>query len=278
MLFLILAIFSSAMVAIVMRTAQTKVTNPTALLAGNYIICVLMGLLLSISELQSGSLPGLPFSAGLGILNGGIYLGSFALMQWSTRHNGVVLSSMFMKLGVLVSTLVSILCFRESPTVLHILGFALALLSILIINYNPGSSFSRSSWVLLVMLVMSGMTDVMSKIYEVFGTASLENTFLLFTFFSALCLCLLLMKRRHEHLGKLELFYGAMLGIPNFLSSLFLLKALSSVPAIIAFPTYNVAVILVVALAGMLLFRERLSRKQCIGGALICVALILLNL
>ena len=278
MLFLILAIFSSAMVAIVMRTAQTKVTNPTGLLAGNYIVCVLMALLLSVPELRSRAFSALPFSIGLGIVNGGIYLGSFALMQWSTRHNGVVLSSMFMKLGVLVSTVISILCFRENPTLLHILGFALALLSILIINYNPGASFSRSSWVLIIMLVMSGMTDVMSKIYEVFGTASLENTFLLFTFFSALCLCLLLMKRRQEHFGKQELLYGALLGIPNFLSSLFLLKALSSVPAMIAFPTYNVAVILVVALAGILLFREQLSRKQCIGGLLICIALALLNL
>lgn len=278
MLFLILGILSSATVAIVMRTAQTKVSNPTGLLAGNYIVCVLIGLILSVPELRSGSFRGLPFSAGLGILNGGIYLGSFALMQWSTRHNGVVLSSMFMKLGVLLSTLISILCFREIPTILHILGFALALLSILIINYTPGSSFSRSSWALLVMLVMSGMTDVMSKIYEVFGNASLENTFLLLTFFSALCLCLLFMKRKQEHLGKQELFYGALLGIPNFLSSLFLLKALSTVPAMIAFPTYNVAVILVVALAGILLFREQLSRKQLIGGLLICIALVLLNL
>ena len=272
MLFLILGILSSATVAIVMRTAQTKVSNPTGLLAGNYIVCVLIGLILSVPELRSESFRGLPFSAGLGILNGGIYLGSFALMQWSTRHNGVVLSSMFMKLGVLLSTLISILCFRESPTILHILGFALALLSILIINYTPGSSFSRSSWALLVMLFMSGMTDVMSKIYEVFGNASLENTFLLLTFFSALCLCLLFMKRKQEHLGKQELFYGALLGIPNFLSSLFLLKALSTVPAMIAFPTYNVAVILVVALAGILLFREQLSRKQLIGGLQICIA------
>ena len=278
MLFLILAIFSSAMVAIVMRTAQTKVSNPTGLLAGNYIVCVLMGLLLSVPELHSRAFSGLPFSVGLGILNGGIYLGSFVLMQWSTRHNGVVLSSLFMKLGVLVSTLISILCFQEIPTWLHILGFTLALLSILIINHNPDASFSRSSWALIVMLIMSGMTDVMSKIYEVFGTASLENTFLLFTFFSALCLCLVFMKRRQEHLGKQELLYGALLGIPNFLSSLFLLKALSSIPAMIAFPTYNVAVILVVALAGILLFREQLSRKQCIGGLLICIALVLLNL
>ena len=275
MLFLILAICSSAMVAIVMRTAQTKVSNPTGLLAGNYIVCVLMGFSLSIPELGSANFTGLPFSVLLGVLNGGIYLGSFALMQWSTRHNGVVLSSMFMKLGVLVSTLASIVCFGETPTLLHMFGFALAIASILIINYNPGTAFSRSSWVLILMLVMNGMTDGMSKIYEVFGNASLGNTFLLFTFFSALCLCLLYMKRKREHLGKKELLYGALLGIPNFLSSLFLLKALSSIPAMIAFPTFNVAVILVVALAGTVLFRERLSSKQITGGLLICIALAL---
>ena len=55
-------------------------------------------------------------------------------------------------------------------------------------------------------------------------------------------------------------------------------KALATVPAVIAFPTYSVATILVVALAGLLIFREKLSKKQVIGSFLICVALVLLNL
>jgi len=278
MIFLILAICSSAMVAIVMRAAQTKVANPTGLLAGNYIVCVLMGLALSVPELTADAYTGLPFSIGLGLLNGGIYLGTFVLMQWSTRHNGVVLSSVFMKLGVLVSTLISIVCFHETPTVAHMIGFALAVAAIVILNYSKDTVFSRGSWALLVMLIMSGMTDVTSKIYDAFGNAAIENTFLLATFFSALCLCFLFMRKKGEVLGRQELFYGALLGIPNFLSSLFLLKALSSVPAMIAFPTFNVAVILVVALAGTFLFREHLTRKQALGGLLILMALALLNL
>jgi len=200
------------------------------------------------------------------------------LMQWSTRHNGVVLSSVFMKLGVLVSTLISIVCFHETPTVAHMIGFALAVAAIVILNYSKDTVFSRGSWALLVMLIMSGMTDVTSKIYDAFGNAAIENTFLLATFFSALCLCFLFMRKKGEVLGRQELFYGALLGIPNFLSSLFLLKALSSVPAMIAFPTFNVAVILVVALAGTFLFREHLTRKQALGGLLILMALALLNL
>ena len=86
------------------------------------------------------------------------------------------------------------------------------------------------------------------------------------------------MRSKGERLGWKELGFGLLLGVPNFLSSLFLLKALATVPAVIAFPTYSVATILVVALAGLLIFREKLSKKQVIGSFLICVALVLLNL
>lgn len=275
---LILAILSSAMVAIVMRLAQPRVENPTGLLAGNYILCALLALALSCPALGSGEWEGIPFAAGLGIVNGLIYLGGFALMQWSTRHNGVVLSSIFMKLGILVSMLISVVWFREIPTALQFLGFILAVAAIVIINYRKGTSLSRGSWALLVMLCMSGMGDGMSKVFEVYGKAQMQNIFLFFTFGAALVFCLILMARKGERLGKKELLYGSLLGIPNFFSSLFLLNSLHSVPAVIAFPTYSVATILVVALTGILVFREKLERKQIVGAALICIALVLLNL
>lgn len=277
MFHLILAILSSAMVAVTMRLAQPKVSNPTGLLAGNYIFCTLMALVLSAPSFPKG-FTGLPLATGLGALNGMIYLGGFALMQWSTRHNGVVLSSIFMKLGVLVSTLISVIWFREIPTTVQIIGFILAVAAIIIINYRKGASLSRGSWVLLVMLCMSGMGDGMSKVYEVYGNPEIQNLFLFFTFGAALLFCLLLMRRKGEHLGKRELLYGCLLGIPNFFSSAFLLNALRSIPAVITFPTYSVATILVVALAGLLIFREKLEKKQVIGAGLICIALVLLNL
>jgi len=278
MIHLILAILSSAMVAIVMRFAQPKVSNPTGLLAGNYITCALIALFLSLPALRENPIGGFSFAIGLGAVNGLIYLGGFALMQWSTRHNGVVLSSIFMKLGILVSTLISVVWFRELPTALQVIGFILAVTAIVIINYRKGASLSRGSWALIVMLCMSGMGDGMSKVYEVYGNPAIENLFLFFTFLSALVLCLCLMVHKKERLGLKELGYGALLGIPNFFSSLFLLKALSSVPGVIAFPSYSVATILVVALAGLLVFREKLEKKQIVGSILICIALVLLNL
>ena len=276
MLYLILAICSSALVAIIMRVAQPRIQNPIGLLAGNYILCTLLALMMSVPSL--GDSGGLPFCIGLGIINGLVYLGGFILMQWSTRYNGVVLSSIFMKLGILVSTLISVIWFREIPTGLQVTGFILAVLAIIVINYRKGTTLSSGSWALLLMLCLSGLSDGTSKIYEVFGNPNIENLFLCFTFCSALLFCLWFMHHKGEQLGKKELLYGSLLGIPNFFSSLFLLKALGSVPGVIAFPTYSVATILVVALAGLLVFREKLEKKQIAGSILICIALILLNL
>ena len=278
MIFLILAICSSAMVAIMMRIAQPRVNYPTGLLASNYIVCSLMALILSRPELPEISRTVLGLPAGLGVINGVLYLGSFMLMQWNTRHNGVVLSSVFMKLGILVPTVLSVVWFQEMPTAVQIIGFFLALTAIVILNYQKGTKLSRRSWGLILMLVIGGMGDGMSKVYEEYGNPGFQNVFLFFTFFAALLLCLGLVAHKKEKLGMKELLYGAALGIPNFLSSLFLLNALRSVPAVIAFPTFSVAVILVVAAAGILFFRERLQRRQVFGGLLICIALALLNL
>lgn len=278
MIFLILAICSSAMVAIMMRIAQPRVNYPTGLLASNYIVCSLMALVLSRPELPEISRTVLGLPAGLGVINGVLYLGSFMLMQWNTRHNGVVLSSVFMKLGILVPTVLSVVWFQEMPTAVQIIGFFLALTAIVILNYQKGTKLSRRSWGLMLMLVAGGMGDGMSKVYEEYGNPGFQNIFLFFTFFAALLLCLGLVAHKKEKLGMKELLYGTALGIPNFLSSLFLLNALRSVPAVIAFPTFSVAVILVVAAAGILFFRERLQRRQVFGGLLICIALVLLNL
>jgi len=278
MVYLLLAILSSAMIAIMMRIAQTRVSYPIGLLAGNYIVCSLMALCLSVPELPGISFSQAGFPAGLGLINGLLYLGSFALMQWNTRHNGVVLSSVFMKLGILVPTVLSVLWFKEVPTVLQILGFLLAVTAIVILNYQKGTKLSRGSWALLLMLLVGGMGDGMSKVYEVYGDPGFQNLFLFFTFLSALLLCTGLMLSQRERLGWKELGFGILLGVPNFLSSLFLLRSLAAVPAVIAFPTFSVAVILVVSVAGVFFFRERLNRRQVIGCLLICAALALLNL
>ena len=81
-----------------------------------------------------------------------------------------------------------------------------------------------------------------------------------------------------ERPGKAEFLYGALIGIPNFFSSKFLIAALKDVPAVIAYPTYSVATILIVTLTGVFIFKETLSKRQWYALIAILVALVLLNI
>ena len=278
MLSLLLAIASSAMVSIIMRLSDRKVTGNIAMLTVNYLMC----LVVSAAYAGFGNLfpdvEGLPGALLMGSINGLLYLGGFVLLQMNVRRNGVVLSSTFMKLGLLVSIAVSVLFFRETPDVLQITGFCLAVAAIILINFKKESGSTAGFKAgLILMLLASGMGDAMAKIFEELGNPALEPQFLTYTFGVALILCTVLMLSKKQRPGKWEVLFGLLIGVPNFFSAKFLLGALEDIAAVIVYPVYSVATILVVSLTGVLVFKERLEKRQWIGMGLILIALVLLN-
>lgn len=279
MLYLLLAILSSALVSIFMRLSETKIKNDAAMLAVNYVMCAVTAALYAGPADLFPKVEGLGTALGLGLIGGVFYLGGFVLLQWNVAKNGVVLSATFMKLGVLVPTLLSILLFHETPTPLQLPGLAGAFAAILLINLE-GSRGSRvgHGLGLIVMMVVGGMTDGLSKIYEQVGPPTLESHFLFYIFLSALVLCALLVLAKKQTVGLWEVLFGLLIGVPNYFCSRFLLRALSAVPAVVAFPTFSVGTIVLVSLTGLLCFKEKLSRRRWAAMGVILVSLALLNL
>ena len=279
MLNLLLAILSSALVSITMRLSESKVKNNIGMLAMNYLMC--LGLAWGYTGFANPfpGEEGLGFTLTVGSINGFLYLAGFALFQVNIRKNGVVLSSTFMKLGLLVSMLVSMAVFGEWPEIWQWLGFLLAVAAIILINYQPGEKKANSKWGLLLILLAGGTADAMSKVFEELGNPVLSDHFLLYTFAMALVFCVgLNFVSKKGMVGKKELLYGMLIGVPNFFSAKFLLGALRDLSAVIVYPACNVATILVVTMAGVLLFKERLEKRQWIALTMILVALVLLNL
>lgn len=277
MLYLLLAIASSALIAVIMRLSSQKVTANNSMLAVNYLTCLLLAAAYALFRILPLDAAGLPVTIGMGAVNGALYLLGFVLLQYNTRKSGVVLSSIFMKLGLLVPIILSVFLFGEIPTWVQSIGFLLAVGAILLINLQKGTSLSGAKLPLLLMLLSCGCGDAMSKVFEVYGPAALADQFLFYTFASALFLCVVLVLRAKERLDKYALLFGVLVGIPNFFSAKFLLMALGQLPAVIVYPTFSVGSILVVTLAGICLFKERLRRSQWAALALILVALVLLN-
>lgn len=276
--YLLLAIFCSAMISIGMRLSEGKVSGKFSMLAANYLVCGVLGALYADFSQLATATEGLGLTVGLAAANGAMLLGGLILLQISTRNNGVVLSSLFMKLGLLVPFAASILFFREMPTWLQVAGFCLAVAAIVVFNLKKDGGNNRFGIGLLLLLLLNGGVDTAIKTFEALGPAALSNHFLCFSFSIAFVLCMGLVLAKKERPDLKALLYGAGIGIVNFFSSKFVLAALTQIPAVVLFPTYSVATMLVVTLCGVIFFKERLEKRQWLAFAGVIVALVLLNI
>lgn len=277
MIYLLLAIICASLISIVMRLSTDKAKNKLSMLAVNYAVCLVLAAGFAGVSSMLPAVDGLGRALALGLFNGFVYLMAFVLMQQSVKTNGVVLSTTFSKLGLLVPIFISLTLFGEVPTPVQILGIITALAAIILIS--PEGKEQKSKFAgLIILLIITGSAEAMNKVYNELGTASLSSHFLLYTFFSALVISILFVVFRKEKPGIHELVFGVLLGVPNYFSARFALRALSFLPAVIVYPTISVATILVVSLTGLLAFNEKLSKRQCFALLIILAALTLLNI
>lgn len=276
MISLLLATLCSAMLSIVMRHSEGRARSKVAMLGVNYLTCmILTG---CFAGKLDPSAEGFGSMLGMGMINGVFYVSALLAMQYNIPRNGVVLPSVFSKTGALmVPLLLSIVLFAEIPSVYQTVGAVLAVAAILMMNYRKGSN-AGSFVALFVLLLTEGMASSMSKIYQEVGNGALSDQFLLFTFTSAFLICVLLLIRSRECPGAKEVLYGVLIGVPNFVASRLVLLALETLPAVIVYPFRSVGSIVIVTLAGVFLFRERLTKRQIAAMIVIFAALALLNL
>lgn len=279
MIYLILAIASSALVSLSIRASENHISNKYGMLMVNYIICAIFSVFYMNKELNYFAQTGAGFMLGLGVMNGILYLGTLLMMQYSTKHNGVVLSSTFMKLGVLIPTIMAIVVFGELPKWTQILGIALSIVAIVMLQFEKEAltEGNKKLW-LLLLLVGGGITDSLANVYEQYGNPAIKDGFLLVTFLIAGTFAAILAFSNKRKISKADILYGLILGVPNYFSARFLLLALGEMNAVVVYPTSNVGTMVVIALAGVLIFRESMNKKKATALGMIVLALCLLNI
>ena len=280
MLYLLLAIASSAMVSVCMRISEKHVRSTMVMFTANYAVCLIISRL-SMGEIRLfAAADGMGIAVALGVMSGLMYLVNFVLLQRNIRRSGVVLSSASMKLGaVLIPVMAAVLFFREQMKWLQLVGALFAVAAILLINIEKGDvGHGGKKGGLLMLLLVSGLTDTMANIYDKTGTEALKNHYLFYTFLAALFLAFVMALWKREGVRWADVGYGCLIGVPNYFSARFLLSALGKVPAVIVYPVYSVGTIITITLVGLIAFREKLSRQKACALVLILVALAMLNI
>ncbi len=269
MFYLLAAILCSACVSIVMRWSKEQVQQPTALLVVNYLTCTICALCFCTSFAMDGA------SFACGGIMGILLVAGLALLQYNIRIYGVIVSSLYTRLGVIVPILCSIVLFYETPVWTQCLGIFSALLSIFYLNHQKEQQAVGIS--LLVLLLANGTCDAMNKVFEAIGDPLYNGQFLLIAFGSAWLLTICWTLKRKEKITKKEIFFGLLIGVPNYFSSRFLLYSLQEVQAVIAYPTYSVLTIIVITIFGLWLWHEQMTKKTVLGMIGILFSILLMN-
>jgi drug/metabolite transporter (DMT)-like permease len=282
--YLILAVVSSAAMALVLKCFREQRGNRYGILLGNYLTCLAISFLMlpDKGQLLSGSWVTLACGVGGGVF----FVLALVCMQSSIRANGAGLTAAFARLGLIVALGLSILLFRERPTVLRLVGVGLALAAIVLLRSDGGGEARRKTGqgfgLLLLTLGSSGCADAMAKVFDIYGPRTQDRLYFFWLFVTAVLLCAGLLLAEKQRTGKgivlKEFAAGVLVGVPNYFSSYLLLRALQALPATVVYPSYSTATILLVLALSALLFRERLTKRQWPGVLLILIALALLNL
>lgn len=279
MIYLILAIASSACVSIFMRLSENHIKSEMAMFMANYGACIALSIAFMEGSVEAAFSKGTSSILVLGGITGILYLGGFVMLKYNIRHNGLVLASTFMKLGVLIPTVMAVVFFGDQPEILQVLGIVLAFAAIVVIQFEKEAikAGKKKIW-LLVLLIASGLGDGMMNVFEQAGVPEGKDGYLLVTFVMALLLSVVGVILSGEKIEKKDFAFGLLIGVPNYFSARFLLLALGSVEAVIAYPVYSVATLITITATGLIAFHEKLSRKKAVALLMIVAALCLLNL
>ena len=207
----------------------------------------------------------------------------------------VSLTILFANFAMIIPLVHSALFYGEPFGVLRVVGTALALTAIAL-NVNlrhdaalasAGKVFDRRRWAFLMVLTFffSGLLAILQKLYAKAGVAGENAGYIAVTYLPAALFSLLLyagfVRAGHKKTFRLtagvtalSLGIGAILGTFLF----FMIRAAASIDGTLLYPAYNGGTMLLVTLSGVLLFRERLTRRQWLSVAVGTAAILLMSL
>lgn len=213
-------------------------------------------------------------------------IGLFVVMGKSTQSNGLASTSIAVKMSMAVSLVLLIIFYHESLSFFKIIGILFAVSGVFLVSYKPsGGERIKASWMLPFLFAGSGLLDFTLNFVQNEVLSNLTpSLFTAFSFAAAGVIGLIVlsigMLRQKPLFEVKNILAGIVLGVPNFFSIYLLLMSYrttgwkdSTVLAIT-----NVSIVLLSALIGFFLFRERVTSLKLMGLLVAVAAIITLYL
>jgi drug/metabolite transporter (DMT)-like permease len=278
LIWLLPAAACSISIAVILKINEVRGGSRLLLAAANYLFASLLSLALLGGRVQEPDVPTLV----LGIMTGVNFVLGFLLLMAGIARGPLAVPVTVMRLSVALPIAASIVIWGESPGTPQWAGIVLGLVAIMLFGYGvSGSGAERgtgtSYWLLVVSLfLVMGVGDLLLKAFRELSPGTEHLLFIWILFSVAAVFTWIVVWQRRVPMNRTTFLLGLLLGVPNLFSTVFMLMALADVPASIAFPFVNLAVIFGSTLLGLLIWKERLRGLSVAGLVLAAAALVLL--
>ena len=287
MTYLLLAVVCASLFSIMFKMCRLKDVDISQAMLVNYAVgAAFCAGQVAAAARGGASLSGFAGSAPffLAAFLGILYVSGFIVRDYSTRKCGVALTTVSARSALAVPVVLSWFFLADKAPFWP--AIALVLVSLTLIAW-PQGGFRNSSGegrplehltILAELFLIYGFCDFSLKFVQHLVNASVPPalvTVVVFVsaFLISLVYCLVKGVFKKHRFTWRELFAGSLIGIANSACTVMVLRALGQMPATVFYPLYNVSVVLVCTLAGILFFKERPSGLQ-IAGMVLAVAAI----
>lgn len=285
MIYLFLSIlFSTGLFVIFKYFGIYKIDTLKAIFV-NYIVAFTMGVGLADGAVSLSQIPEQSWFFGALFL-GALFVSVFFVMATTAQKNGVSVASVAGKMSVVVPVLFGTFLYQESVTILKVLGILIALLAVYLASVKDEVD-TKSGGILFPILLFfgSGVIDTTLKYVEVNFVPQEEVSLFSGSLFGiaavfAATIILIQQVRKKTSFGFKNIIAGIALGVPNYFSIIFLIKALQNkdFESSVLFTVNNVGIVILSTFVGLLIFKEKFSLKNKIGVFLAILGILLVTI
>ncbi|WP_299051007.1 DMT family transporter [uncultured Polaribacter sp.] len=286
MIYLLLSISISTGLFVIFKYFGIYKIDVLKAIVVNYIIAFSFGFLSYENAISIAEILHQPWIYGAFFL-GALFVAIFFVMAMTAQKNGVSVASIAGKMSVVIPVFFGVFLYGESVTFLKIIGIAIALLAVYLASLKEGKSNAQKAGLLFPVLLFfgSGAIDTTLKYVEVNYVPENEvalfsgSVFAIAAVFGLIILGVKSIKKTTSF-GAKNIVAGVVLGIPNYYSIVFLIKALQNknFESSVLFTVNNVGIVILSTLVGLFLFKEQFSLKNKIGVFLAIIGIVLVTI
>lgn len=283
MVYLLLTILQSTAIFVVFKLFNRFRIDNWQAISINYIVATLFGLVIYRGDLRPEVILGkdwFEFAIILGIT----FISTFFIFALSAQKVGVALTSVASKMSVVIPVVAGLILLHETIGWLAGSGIIIALLAFyLTLGGGRQRSFPSKYVILPVLLFLgNGVNDTIMKYAEHHYVDDINDRILFLTlvFLTSLVLGIVITVKRYYDRRVIITLHsvvgGSILGLINFGSTYYILKAMDLFASSVVFPITNAGIVTLSTLIGWSVFREKLSMRNWIGIMLAIAAIIMI--